>query len=170
VHRSAQQNDLQLARVTESGDVEVADISPDGKYVAYVRQIAGERTLWLKQLSTERLLKLAAIGSLKRPGLTFSPDGGYVYFVRKKPLEPSGELDRMAFPGGNPAKVLDGISGAPAISPDGLEIAFIRSTLDTHGEDSIWRGKPVATANGRRTGGSRHKFHVGQNLLFQMES
>lgn len=129
--------DLHLARVTDSGDVEFADISPDGKYVAYLRQTGGARTLWLKQLTTGRVLMLAAIGSFECPGLTFSPDGNYVYFVRKRPFEPSGELDQVPLLGGNPAMVLDGISGTPAISPDGRRIAFVRSTLETHGEDSV---------------------------------
>lgn len=136
-HRATRPASLHLARVTDSGDVEFADISPDGKYVAYVRQIAGQRTLWLKQLTTERVLKLAAIGSFECPGLTFSPDGNYVYFVRKKPLEPSGQLFQLPLLGGDPTRVLEGISGAPAISPDGLKIAFVRSSLETHGEDSI---------------------------------
>ena len=33
--------------------------------------------------------------------------------------------------------MLDGISGEPAISPNGRQVAFIRSTLVTHGEDSV---------------------------------
>jgi Tol biopolymer transport system component/DNA-binding winged helix-turn-helix (wHTH) protein len=136
-HRMASPIDLRLARVTESGDVESADISPDGRYVAYVRQTGGERALWLKQLSTERLLKLTELGSYECPGIAFAPDGNYVYFVRKKPLEPSGELERVPFLGGAAAPVLEGISGAPAISPDGRTVAFVRSTLETHGEDSV---------------------------------
>jgi Tol biopolymer transport system component len=38
---------------------------------------------------------------------------------------------------GNNVKVLDGISGAPAVCPDGHRLAFVRNTLITHGEDTI---------------------------------
>jgi Tol biopolymer transport system component/DNA-binding winged helix-turn-helix (wHTH) protein len=128
---------LDMSRVTGSGDVRFANISPDGKYVAYVRETRGRQGIWLKQLATGRLLELASIGEYECPGLAFSSDGSYVYFVRQKPLEPSGELDQVPFLGGTPVKVLDGISGAPAISPDGRKVAFVRSTLKTHGEDSL---------------------------------
>jgi Tol biopolymer transport system component/DNA-binding winged helix-turn-helix (wHTH) protein len=136
-HRAVPQAELKLTRVTRSGDIQSADISPDGNYVAYVRETGGEQSLWLKQLATDRVLQLASLGTFKCPGLEFSPDGTYVYFVRKELLGPGGELYRVPFLGGSPIKVLDGISGAPAISPDGRTVAFVRSTLATHGQDSI---------------------------------
>ena len=136
-HRADPQAELKLTRVTRSGDIQSADISPDGNYVAYVREAGGEQSLWLKQLATDRILQLASLGTFKCPGLEFSPDGNYVYFVRKELLGPGGELYRVPFLGGNPTKVLDGISGAPAISLDGRKVAFVRSTLTTHGQDSI---------------------------------
>jgi Tol biopolymer transport system component/DNA-binding winged helix-turn-helix (wHTH) protein len=135
--RTAPPSGLELVRATGSGDIEFADISPDGNYMAYVRDDGGQQTLWLKQLATGRLLQLAAIGEDQCPGLAFSPDGNFVYFARKKLLEPSGALYRVPFLGGNPSKVMDGVSGAPAISPDGKRVAFVRSTLETHGQDSI---------------------------------
>lgn len=131
------QGDLNLVRITDSGDIHSADISPDGKFAAYVRDIGGKQSLWLKQLATGRVTQLALMGQLDCPGLAFSPDGSYIYFVRKQLLEPQGELDRISFLGGEPTKVLDGISGAPAISPDGNKVAFIQSTLVTHGLDSV---------------------------------
>jgi Tol biopolymer transport system component/DNA-binding winged helix-turn-helix (wHTH) protein len=137
IHRPVPQVELEMNRVTRSGDIQYADISPDGKYVAYVRETGGEQSLWLKQLATDRVLQLATLETFTSPGLAFSPDGNYVYFVRKELLGPSGELYRVPFLGGSPAKVLDGISGAPAISPDGRTVAFVRSTLVTHGKDSI---------------------------------
>jgi Tol biopolymer transport system component/DNA-binding winged helix-turn-helix (wHTH) protein len=128
---------LELERVTGSGDIEFADISPDGKYVAYVRTGESEQSLWLKQLATGRVLELTSMGKEQCPGLAFSPDSNFVYFVRKSPLGPSGDLYRIPLLGGSPARILTGVSGAPAVSPDGREVAFVRSTLITHGEDSI---------------------------------
>jgi Tol biopolymer transport system component len=82
-------------------------------------------------------MQLAAIGEDECPGLAFSPDGNYVYFVRRNPRQPGGDLYRVPFLGGNPVKMISEVSGPPAISPDGRRVAFVRSTLATHGRDSV---------------------------------
>jgi DNA-binding winged helix-turn-helix (wHTH) protein len=55
--------DLELTRVTISGDIKAADISPDGKYVAYARLISGQESLWLRQLATGRVLQVTTLGT-----------------------------------------------------------------------------------------------------------
>ena len=115
--------------MTGSGDVQQADISPDGKYVAYVRSMAGKQSLWLKQLATGSDVQIATLGEDECPGMAFSPDGSYVYFVRQEPLKPNGDLYQVPSLGGTPRKVLVGISGPPAFSPDGQQVAFVRSTV-----------------------------------------
>jgi len=120
---------LEFTRVTGSGDVRQADISPDGKYVAFVRETAGRQSLWLKQLATESDVQIATLGEDQCSGLAFSPDGSYVYFVRQKPLEPNGDLYQVPSLGGTPRKMLAGLSGPPAFSPDGQRIAFVQKTI-----------------------------------------
>ena len=129
--------ELELTQVTRTGDVQFADISSDGKFIAFVRESGGQRAIWLKQLATGRLLELAELGSDDCPGVAFSPDAAFVLFARKKPDEASGDLLSVPFLGGSAVKLLSGISGAPAISPDGRTVAFVHSTLATHGEDSV---------------------------------
>ena len=129
--------ELELTQVTRTGDVQFADISSDGKFIAFVRESGGQKAIWLKQLASGRLLELAELGSDDCPGVAFSPDAAIVLFARKKPNEASGDLFSVPFLGGSAVKLLSGISGAPAISPDGRTIAFVRSTLATHGEDSV---------------------------------
>lgn len=117
---------LEFTRVTGSGDVQQADISPNGKYVVDVRQIAGKQSVWLKQLATGSDVQIATLGEDKCPGLAFSPDGSYVYFVRQNPLKSSGDLYQVPLLGGTPRKILAGISGPPAFSPEGHRVAFVR--------------------------------------------
>ncbi len=95
------------------------------------------RTLWLKQVSTGLVKQLASLGEDNCPGIVFSSDDTYIYFARKPASESSGALYRVPVLGGDAIRVLAGISGAPAISPDGRSFAFVRSTFGTHGEDSI---------------------------------
>jgi len=119
---------LEFTRVTGSGDVQQADISFDAKYVAYVRERAGKESLWLKQLATGSDVQIATLDEDVCPGVAFSPDGNYVYFVRKDRLKPSGDLYQLPSLGGTPRKVLAGISSPPAFSPDGQRIAFERDS------------------------------------------
>ena len=128
---------LELTRVTISGDIKAADISPDGKYVAYARLISGEESLWLRQLATGRVLQVTTLGTDRCWGVDFSADGNYLYFDRHRPSAAAGDLYRISTLGGEATRVLPGISGVPAISPDGLKVAFVRSTLMSHGVDSV---------------------------------
>jgi serine/threonine protein kinase/Tol biopolymer transport system component len=128
-HTPAPPPALEFTRVTGSGDIQDADISPDGKYVVYVRSGTGKQSLWLKQLATESDVQIATLGEDLCPGLGFSPDGSYVYFVRQEPLRASGDLYQVPSLGGTPRKMLAGISGPPAFSPDGQRVAFVRDTF-----------------------------------------
>jgi Tol biopolymer transport system component len=127
---------LEFVRVTGSGNIQTADVSPHGDYVAFVRSSRGKQSLWLKQWATGRETQLADLGDAHSQGVGFSADGSYVYFVRGR-SQPSGDLYQVPLAGGNPKKVLTGISGAPAFSPDGARVAFVRSTQATHGEDTL---------------------------------
>jgi serine/threonine protein kinase/Tol biopolymer transport system component len=128
-HASAPPPALEITRVTGTGDIRDADISPDGKYVAYKRTTAGKSGLWLKQLATDSDIQIAALGDDRCAGLAFSPDGIYIYFVREDPHLETGDLEQMPFLGGTPRKMMAGISGPPAFSPDGRRIAFLREHL-----------------------------------------
>ncbi len=122
-HRPAEPAALELTRVTGSGDVQEADISPDGKYVAYVRSTAGKQSLWLKQLATESDVQIATLGEDYCKGVAFSPDGNYLYFVRFH-YRNHNDLYQVPSLGGTPRKVLAGISGPPTFSADGQRMAF----------------------------------------------
>jgi Tol biopolymer transport system component/DNA-binding winged helix-turn-helix (wHTH) protein len=131
------QEPLTMSRVTGSGDLVTADISGDGKYAAYIRETAEGQSLWVKQLSADHELQIASLGRDESEGVAFSGDGESIYFVRTSALDPDGALYRISVLGGEPQLVLKGISGAPAISPDGQRLAYVRSTRITHGEDTL---------------------------------
>ena len=123
---------LEYTRVTSNGDLVQTDISPDGKYVAYVRATGGKQSLWMRQLATRSDVQIITLEEDQCSGLAFSPDGSYVYFVRQSPQKSSGDLYQVPSLGGNPRKVLAGISGPPSFSPDGQRFAFVRDVADEY--------------------------------------
>jgi len=129
---------LSVSRLTATGDILSAAISPDGRYVAYLRSAEGVRSIWLKQPNIEGDIQLVNCGQDRCGGVTFSPDGGMLYFTRRAAQTPDGPLYRIPVLGSTPEPVFSGISGAPAFSPDGKRVAFVRSTRASHGQDVLF--------------------------------
>jgi len=59
-------------------------------------------------------------------GLTFSPDGNYVYYVRSTNPYVAGALFQIPALGGESRKVVDRVDSPVAFSPEGKRAAFIR--------------------------------------------
>ena len=104
-------------------------ISPDGKYVVCAAGNEKEQpSLWLRQISTNSLVRIVPAENGVFLATTFSPDGEMVYYVamlERNEFVPA--LYRIPVLGGTPTKILDRVSGAIAFSPDGKQFAFVRS-------------------------------------------
>jgi eukaryotic-like serine/threonine-protein kinase len=72
--------DLKITSLSSSGDVVSSQISPDGKYLAYVSEARGKDSLWVRQIETASAVQILppTIDSLWAP--TFSPDGNYLNY------------------------------------------------------------------------------------------
>ena len=104
-------------------------ISPDGKYVVCGANDAKQQaSLWLRQISTNSLVRIVPPETGGYLATTFSPDGELVYYVatlERNKFVPT--LYRVPVLGGTPSKVLDRVFGAIAFSPDGKQFAFVRA-------------------------------------------
>jgi Tol biopolymer transport system component len=107
-------------------------ISPDGKYVVCAANDAKQQaSLWLRQISTNSLVRIVPPETGGYLATTFSPDGELVYYVAT--LERNNHvptLYRVPVLGGTPAKVLDRVFSAIAFSRDGKQFAFVRKNQD----------------------------------------
>jgi len=123
--KSAEQlQTMSMSRLTTSGKARGAAISPDGKYVAYVKDDDGRRSLWLRQVGTTSDIQISS--QIDAGGLIFSPDGAYLYYVNF-----FGDLSRMHVLGGAGNLLLKGVNSSIAFSPDGKRFAFLRAIAGT---------------------------------------
>jgi serine/threonine protein kinase len=103
-------------------------ISPDGRYVvAAANDSKQQASLWLRQVSTNSLVRIVTPENGGYFGTTFSPDGELVYYVAT--LEKNNfvsTLYRVPVLGGTPAKVLDRVNSPVGFSRDGSQFAFVR--------------------------------------------
>ncbi|MGD0414794.1 MAG: protein kinase [Terriglobales bacterium] len=117
---------MTIERVTTTGKARRVAISPDGKYVAYVTGEAGEQSLWVRQTATRSDIQIIPPTAVYYGGLTFSPDGNYVYYVRSLNAYLAGALYQIPALGGESRKLVDRLDSPVAFSPEGKRVAFVR--------------------------------------------
>lgn len=117
----------EISRLTSSGKVTGAVISPDGKYVAHLVDDGGQQSIWMRQIATASNMQLVPPGEVAYTGLAFTPDGNYVYYSAYD-RSTTGILYQVPVLGGTPRKLLTGISGSVAFSPDSRQLAYFKSS------------------------------------------
>ena len=121
---------MSMDKLTNSGKVTLATVSADGQYVFNVHDDAsGEQSLWMRHIATGSNKEILPAIECRYTGLTFSPDGSYLYFVRIEPQRPSiGVLYKIPVLGGNPQQLIEDVDSAVTFSPDGQQMAFVRNS------------------------------------------
>ncbi len=120
---------MRLTRLTTSGSAIQAALSLDGRYVAYVLSRDGKQSLWLRQIATTSNVPLVQPDEARPFGLTFAPDGNHVYYVDARDAI-KRNLYQIPILGGGSRLILEGVDSPVTFSPDGKQLAFIRSHLD----------------------------------------
>jgi Tol biopolymer transport system component len=149
----------QFSKLTEwEGTEAEAEISPDGRFAAFLADRAGEWDIWLTQIGTGDFRNLTAdFPSMGPPagilrGFGFSGDGSEIWF------SPTGDYGgakvTMPLTGGATRAFLSTGAAAPAWSPDGARLVFFKN-------DS---GDPLQTAD--RTGADANQIAVSQEGFF----
>ena len=127
---------IHLARLTNSGDVIDVTISPDGKYIVYVRSDRNNQSLWIRQVSTANDKEIVPPSPVGFFGITFSPDGNDLYYALKTNLD-AGTLYRIPTLGGLPVKVLEQIDAPISFAPDGKRFVLVRGNYPNPGESAL---------------------------------
>jgi len=128
---------MRISKLTENGKAAAVAISPDGRYVVYVLDEGDRQSLWVRQVAAESNVQILAPDFAYFQGVTFSPDGNYIYFVRSdKGTFAYAMLYQMPVLGGTVRQLVKDIDTPITISPDGRRIAFIRGD-PLKGEDNL---------------------------------
>lgn len=129
--RTAPFQSMNISKLTESGKAFMAAISPDGKYVIHVVADAGLQSLWLRQIPTNSVTQIVPPADTQYIGLTFSPDGNYIYFTRIERDHPGlGLLYQIPVLGGTPRLLVTDVDSRITFSPDGRRFAFRRNSTE----------------------------------------
>ena len=142
---------MQVTRLTQSGNASAVAISPDGRYVIYALREDDKQSLWVRQVATRSDVQVLAGEAANYQGLSFTPDGNYVYFVRTDAESRNySSLYSMPVLGGTPRQLVRDVDTAVTFSPDGRRLAFVRGVPDTGkvkllvanadgtGEETLW--------------------------------
>jgi len=124
----ASSQSMKMTRLTHTGKATRAAISPDGKYVAYVKDEAGQRSLWLIQVATASDEQIVPPTEATYYGITFSHDGNFIYYVVADASSSTGVLYLKPVLGGAGRKLIANVDSGITLSPDGKQLAFVRVT------------------------------------------
>ncbi len=133
----------------DTGQAVDASISPDGEFVAYIKEEAGRQSLWLRQTSQVSSVQIVPTVEGERFGApSFSPDGAFIYYLRVPQRGQRATLYRAPKLGGGETKLIEDISLQDtrsnfALSPDGKQVAFVRLDAELN------RSLVIASHDGR---------------------
>ncbi len=121
---------MSMEKLTSSGKALLATISPDGKYVVnVVDEGQGQQSLWMRHVATGSNAQIMPASERNYRGLTFSPNGDFLYFVAGDPQHPGlGYLFQIPVLGGTPRKLVDDVDSAISFSPDGQQMVYLRNS------------------------------------------
>lgn len=115
---------LPFTKMTTSGKVLEAVISPDGKGIAYLIEDGPRQNLLYQNIKDKRDRLIYSTKDTEIGGLTFSRFNDFVFFVKSSPA-PS-ELYKIPITGGVTPKILTNIASPVTTSPNNQQIAFVR--------------------------------------------
>ncbi|HKE58346.1 MAG TPA: winged helix-turn-helix domain-containing protein [Pyrinomonadaceae bacterium] len=121
---------MKLTRLTAHGKALNTAISPDGRYVAYVLNNAGMQSIVLRQIATSSSREMVPPSDDYFLGLTFTPDGNFLHYVKRHRDSLRYALYKVGLLGGDSRQVLDDIDSPVTFSPDGKKLAFVRGYLE----------------------------------------
>jgi serine/threonine protein kinase/Tol biopolymer transport system component len=135
---------MKIEKLTQSGKAASVAISPNGQYVVYVLRDGEKQSLMVRQVATGSDVAILPADIVVFYGVTFSPDGNYIYFVRSsKETFNFSFLYQMPVLGGAPRQLIRDIDTPVSFSPDGRQFVYVRGVPEKQSVDVV-----IAEADG----------------------
>ena len=129
---------MKLSILMNRNDLDGSTLSGDGRYLAYVATSGNRSSLSVRQVRTGSEVPIVPPQDFPIKGISFSPDGDYLYFLNRDPKLPNYQaLFQVASLGGTPRKVVFDVDTAVTFAPGGKQICFRRGILDAHADSLV---------------------------------
>ena len=119
--------EFKLTRLTSNGTASRVALTPDGKYAAYVVAEPDGKSVWVQQVGTASAIRVLPPVSGEFWGLSFSPDGAYLYYTLFAGDKADVDLFRVPSLGGLSHRIANVSAPGFSLSPDGTRIAHTNS-------------------------------------------
>ncbi len=117
-----------FTRLTNSGKVTNAAVSPDGKSIVFSQKEETGESLWIRQIETGNQTQVLPPQDVNFVGLTVSPAGDYAYYSVFSKNSAILTLSRVSLYGGLPESLPEvAVDVSVSFSPDGKKFAFTES-------------------------------------------
>ncbi len=113
-----------ISSLTSSGDVVVARISPDGRYLAYVSKHNSRFSLWIRQISTTSAVQIVPPTTNPILDITFTPEGDFLDYTLQPNEGGNSSVYQLPVLGGTPRRIVDVADSGVSFSPDGQQMAY----------------------------------------------
>lgn len=118
---------ISMRKLSQTNNVALSVISPDGRSVAYVTYEDNDgRSLWLRRVSDVNAIRIVPSQQVHYWDIAFSNDNEYIYYITAPRFGVHGTLYRVPTLGGQPRKVVEKVNHLGNLSPDGKRVLFVR--------------------------------------------
>ena len=118
---------IKFTRLTNSGKVKGAAVSPDGKYFAYILGESEGNSIWVQQIETGSNLQVVPPTKAQIWELKFFPDGNRIYYTLFTADNPDPQHFSVPSLGGVSEQIPNVFASNISFSPDGKRIAYAQS-------------------------------------------
>ena len=113
--------------LTDTGNIISSTISPDGKFVAFLKE-SDDKTqdgisLYLMEIDSKNSVEIKIDGAIKPGFIQFSRDGKSIYFRTRGRPNQFENIYKISIFGGEPKLIAKDVWGLFSLSPDGTKIA-----------------------------------------------